>query len=187
MNGSRFDDTLRMLTRRRSLEAGTVAVLTGLIAAPGGARKKRKHKDRKPKAKPNAFGCFEVGDPCRRASDCCSSICKGKKGKRTCRAHDEGTCPQGVPDGCTSLDPRVRICNGTEACDCYRTTAGSNACLEPTRPGSVCADCHTDADCLALGLPVGSACVPVTEGDCEGSCVGATACLAPCSVPALEA
>jgi hypothetical protein len=84
MNDSHFDDALRRLTRsRRSLAAGAVAAITGLLVAPGSdARKKRKrkHKQKCGKAgnKPvNGTCCARtilVDGVCQRC-DVCASGC----------------------------------------------------------------------------------------------------------------
>lgn len=53
---------------------------------------------------------------------------------------------------------------------------------------ATCANCRTDADCLELGMPPGSACVPVAEGHCAGyACEHGMACLEPCQPPVPEA
>ena len=158
---------LRAIPARRDVVRGLAGAGLGLAFGrfPDlAAAKKRKprRKKRKP-AKPNEYGCLEVRDACRSAGQCCSGICKGKKGKKTCRAHDTGTCKQ---DG--ALVP----CNNRTDCGCFRTTAGSDVCAE-LFPPSECAACQRDADCLALGFPPGTACAP---GPCEGS----LACMVPC-------
>jgi hypothetical protein len=48
-------------------------------------------------------------------------------------------------------------------------------------PGlSQCVTCRRDTDCVAAGLPPGSACAPVSQGFCAGNCPGGMACLVPC-------
>jgi hypothetical protein len=137
-----------------------LAAATGFLAKPGAdAKKKRKHKKRKPKAQPNEFGCLEVGDPCKSDEQCCSGVCEGKK----CRAHDTGTCKQ---------DGQLAPCNNRTNCGCFTTTAGSDICAE-LFPPSDCAACQRDADCEALGFPLGSACAPY-------DCPSGTACMVPC-------
>ena len=42
------------------------------------------------------------------------------------------------------------------------------------------ATCQRDADCVAMGLPSESACAPVSQGLCAGTCPGGMACLIPC-------
>lgn len=179
MDGSHFDDALRALasSRRSVLATGLVLATGRLNASATEARKKRRHKKRKPKATPNEFGCLEVADPCTSAEQCCSGICEGKKGKRTCRGHDAGTC-QPQPGFCMDPNSLLVPCNNTINCVCLRTTADSLYCagLGP----SVCADCQRDADCTALGFPAGSACVPVGIGACTGACPGGMMCAVPC-------
>jgi hypothetical protein len=180
MEGMHFDDLLRSLTQsRRSLAAGALATVAGLLVGPG-VNTRSKRKKRKPKKpKPNAFGCLEVGDPCKRAGQCCSGICQGRKGKKRCQAHGVGTCAQDGPDFCSALE--VPFCNENDppTCVCARTTANSNFCGTPFPP-TACADCQTDGDCEALGFPPGSACVPWRSGTCDLCQTGMT-CMAPCS------
>ena len=84
MDGLQFDTIVRSFTEsRRSLLGTALAATAGWLGvAAADARKKRKHKKRKPKAKPNEYGCLEVDDPCKRESDCCSGICEGKRERK---------------------------------------------------------------------------------------------------------
>jgi hypothetical protein len=154
MDGLRFDALTRSLREsRRSLLRGALALTAGRFGvADAGARNKHKHKKRRKKAKPNAFGCLSVGKSCQNADQCCSGICEGK----TCRAHDTGTCDQKRPGYCAEGNPNDASCNGGKGV-CFRTTAGSNVCIN----NFLCAECKRDADCVALGYPAGAACVPV--------------------------
>jgi hypothetical protein len=169
MNGSQFDTLTQMLTKsRRSLLGGTLALAAGWIGVSTTVAKKKRKRKRKPKKpKPNVFGCLEVGQACKNADQCCSGICEGKNGKRTCRAHDTGVCRQEDPGICRADSP----------------TGGSNVCGGafglPGQGGSECADCRKDADCLVLGFPAGTACVPM-EGNCAQQCGLTTACVVPC-------
>ena len=85
-------DQLRLSTLSRSLTAvpSRRDVLRGLVGAGIGlgigrvpevaeAKKKRKRKKQDKPHKPNAFGCLDVGDPCRTAGQCCSGICEGNR------------------------------------------------------------------------------------------------------------
>jgi hypothetical protein len=101
MDATRFDSFARLLgrsTARRHLLFGLAlspfAGLVGRMATDVAAKKhhKKKHKKHKPKATPNEYGCLEVGDACQSEEQCCSGICEGKKGARTCVAHDAATC-----------------------------------------------------------------------------------------------
>ncbi len=202
MDQDRFDAVARTLSHipsRRDLLLG----LAGLGLALGSARlpgpveagKKRKNKKRK-KTKnqqnptpppvpnlppsPNAYGCLSVNVPCTSAAECCSNVCEGG----TCRAHGAGMCRQDRPGVCsaTTTDVPTFVCGN--GCYCFGATAGSNFCaIPPAAVGSPkCADCKKDADCLALGYPSGSACVPVELGHCSGRCASGMACLVPCGV-----
>lgn len=179
MERSRFDQLTRQIAgvsssrgfkpaiggRRSLLAAVVVAVATGVGTGGVDAGKRRKQKKRK-KARPNEFGCLDVGKPCQNEEQCCSGVCEGKKGKRTCRAHDTGTCQQ---------DGQLVPCNNRSNCGCFRTTASSDVCAE-LFPPSACAECRRDADCEALGFPPGSAC-GLAPFPCEH---GAMACYVPC-------
>jgi hypothetical protein len=178
--------TLTSLPSRRNVLRGLAGSGLGLGIArwqpTANAKKKHKHKKKPKKAKPNAFGCFDVGDPCKSADQCCSGICEGKKGKRKCRAHDDGTCDQKSQGVCEAGNPLLVLCNGKSDCVCFRTTGGSNVCAALFGETlSQCADCQKDADCLALGYPPGTTCAPIT-GDyaCADICEGGMACMLPC-------
>jgi hypothetical protein len=171
---------LRRIPSRRDVLRGLALAGLDLQALwqqePAAAKRKRKRKNKKKKAKPNAFGCLSVNKICKNAEQCCSGICDGKKGKRKCRAHDTGTCRQDVAGTCQTGTPFGPTCNNRADCHCFRSTAGSNVCA----PGTSCADCQTDADCLALGFPPGAACAPISEGLCAGLCPTGMACTIPC-------
>jgi hypothetical protein len=186
MDGSHFDDVVRSLKEsRRSLLGGAIAAATGGIGVRIAEARKRgkQRKKRKPRARPNQYGCLEIDDPCKTAEQCCSGICEGKKGKKRCRAHGAGTCkPQ--PGVCTDPDPGYGTCNNDNFCYCHRTTANSIYCANQAHTD--CADCRKDADCVALGYPVGSACIPYSEGICSGACESGMACAIPCGYEPVE-
>lgn len=184
--------TLASLPSRRDLLRGLAAAGLGLGIAPWAdpieARKKRKGRKKKVKRpQPNAFGCLEVGDACSSEADCCSGICAGTKGKKTCQAHGTGLCPQNHVGICLATADEIPVlkCGNSDLCFCYTTTAGSNFCgNRGPRLGDMaaCADCQKDADCAALGFPAGSACAVVGNGYCSGQCSSGMACLPPCGV-----
>lgn len=162
---------------RRSLTAVlglSTAGLSNLVEA-----KRKRKRNKKKQIKRNEFGCVGVGKYCKNHGQCCAGICGGKQGKRKCRAHGTGTCDQEGPGLCTSPNPELLKCNNSADCACIRTTAGSSFCFS-LLGGDDCADCQTDADCAALGFPLGSACAPVSEGGCAGNCPGGMSCEAPC-------
>lgn len=146
MNRHRADLSNRSLTQapsRRDLLRGLAGAGLGFGAArlPAivAARKPRK------KAKPNAFGCLDVGDRCRNARQCCSGICQGKNGKRRCKTHDAGGCKP---------DTRPAICNVTPG-ECTTSLGQPGRCATTTGKAGYCHDdlvcfaCRTDADCPA--------------------------------------
>ena len=176
MDASRFDDLLRTLTRgssRRTLPrlAGIVVALGFAGRTTGGvtAKKRRKRK----KVKRNGLGCVNVGRFCKRANQCCSGICKGKKGKKKCTGHDAQGCEAGQT---------VAACGGTTvACTSSaglpgvcQTTTGRAAYCSAIATG--CVGCRRDGECAAL-CGAGAACIP-----CAAFCgAGGTvcACLSP--------
>jgi hypothetical protein len=162
-----------------------VGLAAGLVPHrdPASAGKSR---NRGKKPKPNQYGCLSYGKACKRAGQCCSGICDGKKGRKKCRAHDAGTCEQGGLDYCASINGQQTLCNNAGLCACMRTTGDSNACVSLLSP-SECADCKTDADCEALGFAPGSVCAPYSSGICAGICDTGMACLVPCGTEVPEA
>jgi hypothetical protein len=184
MDGINFDMLTRSLTAvssRRRLIYGLLGAGLGVGDAPllrvGEAKKKRKRKKKREKSRPNAFGCVAVGNACQNVEQCCSGICDGKKGKRTCRAHGAGSCAQDGSGVCTQANPGLLTCDNDSSCRCVLTTAGSSFCA---RGFFECVDCRRDADCLALGFSPESACAPVTAGLCAGACASGMACVIPC-------
>lgn len=153
---------------------------TMLPAAVADAKKQRKRKKRKPKATPNSYGCLEVDDPCKTAEQCCSGVCEGRRGKKRCRAHDTGTCDQDLPGLC-SPTPTIAPCNNSPTCFCMISTANSSFCAQLGQP--LCTTCQQDADCIAQGMPPGSACLPTTGFLCATDCPETgMVCLPPCGV-----
>jgi hypothetical protein len=174
MNGTHFDQLIQSSTQsRRSLVGWALAAAAGLLATPGvDGKKKRKRKGRKQMAgAPNAFGCIDVGDLCQTAAQCCSGICQGKKGRRTCRAHDVGDCAAGdTPMTCGGLSVACTASSGREGF-CGTTTGNTGYCFE----GGFCHPCRSDADCqAAVGGELGptAACLQCTT--CTD--MGGTAC-----------
>jgi hypothetical protein len=97
-------------------------------------------------------------------------------------APSAGTCNQGTPGFCSAANPAHALCDDSLSCVRLQTTGGSAFCGSLAARARGCADCEGDADCLALGLPSGSACVPFATGACAGACESGMACVAPCDV-----
>ena len=153
----------------RKLAASRRSLLSGALAAPiwfgtsAAARKRGKGRP-KPKAKPNEFGCLNVGSACKRGGQCCSGICQGKKGKKRCRAHDTGSCRAGeLHEVCGGADVACTTSGGQEGI-CTTTTGNAGYCAAS---GS-CHECRTDAACARCEL-------------CEN--VGGTICVFPERLP----
>lgn len=180
MDQKRFDDLTVKLTKgtcsRRATLKGLAASALGLALGAIGIGE----------AGATHFNCRHVGKPCTRKGQCCSGICRGPSGKKTCRGHGAGTCKQqGQELICTAPDHTLSRCDNDVDCDCIRTTAGTNYCADFVCRSedsfcSVCAACERDADCLAQGFPEGSACAPATIGRCIVGCESDTFCVVPC-------
>ena len=150
MDGSRFDALTRSLTgsasSRRQLLTGLAGSALGMLVAAL----------RFAPAEASHFGCRHWKDDCRFNSQCCSGVCRGPKGKKTCRAHDRG--------GCALIDNfcafgQNNLCGGG-ACTCNNTTGKAPHCGADAFCPAV--ECQRDADC---GEP-GAACIPA------GGCIG---------------
>ena len=174
MDAFRFDRFTRALTTapsRRIVLQSLVATVLGLAPAPPLSAvhaRKRKNKVRR-----NEFGCVNVGNVCKRHDQCCSGICRGKKGKKTCRAHDAKTCTSGQADAfCKAGSPIVGCITSTgRSGSCYTTTGNAGFCAWEF----TCVSCTKDADCgpVCGAGSAGAACLR-----CEG-CVEGTACGSP--------
>jgi hypothetical protein len=162
----RFDGLARSvstLLSRRSI-AGRLGL--GVLALPGLAEaKKHKHKKKK-KVKFNDFGCVDVGKFCKNSGQCCSGICKGKKGKRKCKAHDASTCTADQ-DACFG-SPTLCAPGAGGTGECTRTTGDASYCFA----SGDCFACTKDADCVPF-CGAGAACI-VCASECATT--GGTAC-----------
>jgi hypothetical protein len=196
MEANQFDDIARSITAspsRRVLFRGVLGASLGLstLNLLEAAEAKKKHKNRKKKKQQqqpvlNAFGCVDVGQPCRGDSAlCCSGICEGlapKKGKpdtSVCVAHNTGPCT--VDTNACELGVEVPCNPNLPRTVCSITTGNAAFCAaltgEGVRPN--CRACTKDTDCQSEFGP-GAACV-VQGGVCTGLCLatGRTACLPP--------
>jgi hypothetical protein len=186
MDHDRFDDITRFLTTfpsRRMLLRGSVAAVIGLTAGwvPGGPDAKKKQRKRKRKPELNAYGCVDVGKPCRGNDGlCCSGVCdgtkprNGKKDRSRCVAHDTGGCLAGLQEPfCGGTDVPCLISGNTGFCN--TTTGNAGFCTSDTE----CFACTKDADCIPFCGPH-AACIV-----CGNECAIGTACTGPdfCSTP----
>jgi hypothetical protein len=190
MDSFQFDDLIRSLTEsRRSLLAGALAVVSGLIVTPRvDAKNKRQHKGKKAKLQRNAFGCVDVGGACQgNSANCCSGICQGKKPKKgkkdtsVCAGHDAGICTPG--SNICKLDGLAECNPDNSGCHCVLTTGNTTFCGDTpgVGDGSLCRVCTKDTDCQGEFGP-GTACIYL-EGLCSIYCAdtGYTACVPPCA------
>jgi hypothetical protein len=165
----------RFISRRATLGGLSALTLPSLVDAKKRNRKKRKTK----RVTFNDFGCVNVGNFCKNGGQCCSGICEGKKGKRTCVAHDVGVCEANSDICAAGQEVRCGIYNAN--CFCVSTTGDAPFCGDFTSPSLLCRDCSQDADCEEeFGL--GAACV-VYGGACASWCpqTGGTSCLPACN------
>lgn len=183
--------TMSRVPSRRDVLRGLVGagiglgVLVGWPLGESEVEAKKKHKKKKKKSKPtfNAFGCLNVGQPCRgKSANCCSGICQGKKpkkgekDKRTCVAHNAGFCTAEM-DTCT-VGGNVPC---RPNCFCTLTTGNAGFCGRfSVLGGTDCRVCARDTDCQAE-FGAGAACV-VLESACAEICptTGQTGCMIPC-------
>lgn len=166
MTTAQFDDWIQTLcraaSRRQTLLAFFLGLaglrrLDGVIAGPG---------------------CKNVGKKCRKKKDCCSGVCKGKKGKKKCRAHDTGGCRAGQQEEtCGGAADLPCIVSSGEEGLCDTTTGNAGYCTV----GGGCFRCSKDADCRQFCGPA-AACIR-----CEALCAdaGGTACVGPGECPGL--
>jgi hypothetical protein len=148
-----FDSLTRLLNGallRRHLLRGLAGLGLGLAAMHRvGIAEARQKRTRK--VKPNAFGCLNVGDPCKRDTQCCSGICKGKKGKRRCKAHDTGGCAAGAQTVGCGTDVACTASSGKPG-QCVTTTGNAGYCAANIGGGGsgYGQGCKTDFDCQVV-------------------------------------
>ena len=173
MDSDRFDHlarSLAMLLSRRLL-AGAFGLGALGLSDLSEANKKHRHKHKKrKKIRRNAFGCVNVGKFCTKDKQCCSGICQGKKGKKTCKAHDQSTCQPGQAACIGPLVPCVTSMGDDGVC--ATTTGQAGYCTSV----SVCSHCQNDADCEAV-CGSQAACIvcpacPLTATACAGRSAG---------------
>jgi hypothetical protein len=169
----------RRLPSRRDVLRGLAAAGIGLLAVPrldGAAARK----ERTRKVKLNAFGCVDAGGVCKTNGQCCSGICQGKRGKKTCRVHDATTCEAGqtITDVCGGKDVSCTTSTGNADGACLTTTGNAPYCARE----SFCHACKRDADCRPF---CGEDAACVTCVGCTDA--GGTACASPtlsqCQIP----
>jgi hypothetical protein len=157
---------LRRPFRRDVLRALTGAGL-GLWSVP--RREAAAKKKRRRSVKRNTFGCVNVGDFCQTAAQCCSGICRGKPGKKKCKAHNVDVCRAGQrEDACGGATVLCTV-GGIFGGFCATTTGNAGYC----RGGITCSACTKDAECVSA-CGAGAACIR-----CETGCpdTGGTACV----------
>lgn len=168
MDGSRFDGLVKTLTVRPGSRRGLFRIVaTGLLGAGLGGL---------------GFGvraaaCKPKGLPCNAGKPCCSGLCKGPTGRKTCRpATGQGTC--------TILKDTCEV--GGQAAFCGPAGAGCSCFIRPNG-AAFCAN-TSSFDCLPCAkCPAGTVCVKARNGLCVACPVGTgpttTICVRPCGAP----
>ena len=163
----RFDQLTRTLSTFQSRRGLLGALGLGAILLPETVAAKKK---KKKKAKFNEFGCVNFGAFCKNSNQCCSGICEGKKGKKTCGAHDASTCQTGQ-----------NACDDAEATSCISSTGAGASCDTTTGKAPFCTAngdcfaCKKDADCVPF-CGANAACIKCAACPDEGV---TTACVSP--------
>jgi hypothetical protein len=167
VDANRFDRLTRSLSTKTSRRQTLAALLLGsaglavpvdwVVAGPG---------------------CKNVGRKCKRSTQCCSGVCKVKKGKNRCKAHDTGGCRAGVQElACGGEDDALcTTADGAEGV-CDTTTGNAGFCTV----NGACFPCAKDAECRPICGPR-AACI-VCADECADQ--GGTACVGPgeCEFP----
>jgi hypothetical protein len=169
LDTARFDHltrTVSTLLSRRTL-AGALGL--GVLGIPGLVDAKKNRKKNKKKVKFNDFECVDVGKFCKNGGQCCSGICQGKKGKKTCKGHDQSTC-QALPDPVCTEGVALCMTSTGEAGSCLTTTGNAGYC----QADGQCFACTKDADCVPF---CGSEAACIFCGDDTCTEVGGTACV----------
>ena len=99
--------------------------------------------------------CLHWKERCRRNSQCCSGLCQGRQGEKTCRAHDRGGCALADNFCAGGQDNRCHL-----GCICNITTGQAPHCGSTAFCPAI--ECQRDEDC---GQP-GAACIPPVN--CQG-------------------
>jgi len=162
MDASRFDRLTRTLVGMRSRRHLLAALLAGLTGSISGNSPTRA-----------GSGCKNVGRKCQRAKECCSGICKGKKGKKRCKGHDSQGCQPKQGGGVCVGMPVACNTSGGATGSCVTTTGNAGYCAAAGL--SECTACKRDADCRTV-CGKRAAC-----GHCPNLCgyTGGTICFGP--------
>lgn len=125
-------------------------------------------------------GCKDVNRQCQKAKDCCSGVCKGKKRRKRCKAHDGGGCAAGQQRAFCDNESTDTPCTTSSGLPgfCDTTTGDAGYCAADFG----CFPCSKDADCRPYCGPQ-AACI-----QCVALCIlfeETTACAGPsgCSFP----
>ena len=160
MDPSRFDALARLVARPASRRRTIAALALGAL----------------PLAFPNPTaagpGCKNVGKQCDKDKDCCSGVCKGKKDKETCKAHDAAGC--GKNNG--ACGGKTCTTSAGQEGTCFTTTGNAGYCADD----AFCLSCIEDKDCRPF-CGAKAACIRCTECSNTGNraCAGAGECTPP--------
>lgn len=164
MDTNRFDALARALNHQQT-RRGALGVLAGFSGLGLGAAAAKKGKKRKPKQKPrfNQFGCVNVGGFCKNSGQCCSNICRGKKGKRTCRAHNTG--------GSVCEPVELGFCGAGDDVSAVICNNGIGRCVTTTGNAPYCAGSQPEESCSPDIVPC------TKDKECQRFCGADAACI----------
>lgn len=196
LDANHFDDLLRSLaapaTRRGVGHALALVIaersFTGFSPDAVMAKKRKRRKKRKKQGCKG--GTITCGGVCCAPEGCLAGACcppARRCGTICCGADQlcgdpatelcvvgQGTCPAGA-DSCAS---GAVTCNSPETCGCFQSTSTGTRCGQLTA-SSVCGQCASDADCVALLAVPGAFCVRDFSAPCPCD-AGENVCAVPC-------
>jgi hypothetical protein len=179
MHQPQFDTVVAAFGRRRFTRGVASAAIAAALATrslDGLSASTRQKRKKKPTV--NQFGCRNVGVACANASQCCSGICeagqrkKGRKTRKTCRAHNTGGCR--LEDDSCLVGPVPCVASTGEDGFCQVTTGNAPYCAVR----SVNFDCSRDEECVEL-CGAGAACGVCNDPELEPFriCAGLGTCI----------
>ena len=144
MDAVRFDNVARWLASTGS-RRGLVAAALALGLSNRFAVARSKHRTGQTEARVHAEGrCRRDGSPCKKAVQCCSRKCSGKKRHKKCKPCAVKTC---ADDSDVCSGAALCSCEGNRHCSCWTDVDGDPLCA--SRDYGACVACTDDAGCAA--------------------------------------
>jgi hypothetical protein len=161
MDAKRFDQLTRLLTlssRRRVLGAiGGLSALPALFGTELAVAKRKKKRCKRGQVHCGSKRkCFDLQSDRKHCGSCSTTCNSGDLCIDGECVVGPGDCPANA-DSCSETD--TVPCNDNPDCSCYQRLEGGVRCVQFLLPIGECDQCETDADCVALGFPVGSSCI----------------------------